>query len=55
MVINEYYIKYKGFFNLNCENVYNDEKIREKLQSDKKFDAVFDLNFIEFESFYIIL
>ncbi len=25
------------------------------MEKDKKFDAIFDDNFIEFESFYIIL
>jgi serine/threonine-protein kinase ULK/ATG1 len=35
--------------------MFNHGGLKEDLQSDSKFNAVFDLNFIEFESFYIIL
>ena len=31
MVINEYYVKYKGFFNKNWENTFNRDSIKESL------------------------
>lgn len=53
-VIGEYHLKYASYFKDKWENgVYFHSKM--ELQKDKKFDAIFDDNFDEFESFYIIL
>lgn len=44
----------EDFKNLNRQ-LNNDKIMKETLQKDRKFDAVFDDNLMEFESFYIIL
>ncbi|KAL4506540.1 hypothetical protein ABPG72_000111 [Tetrahymena utriculariae] len=54
VVIKEYQAKYGNSFNLFWENMQNNLSRKQVLQSDKKFAAIFDKTFIEFESFYII-
>ncbi|KAL4468753.1 hypothetical protein ABPG74_005256 [Tetrahymena malaccensis] len=56
IVINEYYTKYQTHFKQRWENgIFSQQATKTELQKDKKFDAIFDDNFMEFESFYIIL
>ncbi|CAD8189189.1 unnamed protein product [Paramecium octaurelia] len=52
--INQYYQKYTLQFNTVWLCLQNPEQ-KQLLVVDKKFDAVFDDNFTEYESFYIIL
>jgi len=54
-VINEYHVKYSNYFEYYWVNVFSQTKAREELAKDVKFNAIFDKNFIELESFYIIL
>ncbi|CAD8085766.1 unnamed protein product [Paramecium primaurelia] len=52
--INQYIQKYTLQFNTVWLSLQNPEQ-KQQLIVDKKFDAVFDDNFTEYESFYIIL
>ncbi|KAL4459937.1 hypothetical protein ABPG74_003463 [Tetrahymena malaccensis] len=54
VVIKEYQTKYGNSFNIFWDNMQNSVSRKQVLQSDKKFAAIFDKTFIEFESFYII-
>ncbi|KAL4500614.1 hypothetical protein ABPG72_003038 [Tetrahymena utriculariae] len=56
IVISEYYTKYQAHFKQRWESgIFSQQATKIELQKDKKFDAIFDDNFMEFESFYIIL
>ena len=53
--INENYLKFKETFGQLWNQIQSISELKMNLIRDRKFDAVFDQTFLEFESFYIFL
>ena len=51
-MIKDYTVRYSNNFEIIWKNL---QEVSDQLNVEKNFDALFDKNFIEFESFYIIL